>query len=435
MADALEQRTMRKVYLHLLPLAMIVYFFCYLDRINISFAALQMNASIGLTAAAYGLSSTAFYLGYCIFEVPSNVILEKVGARIWIARIMITWGLASGATAFVTGPTSFLTVRFLLGLAEAGLFPGIVLLFTYWFPDRHRARIVSSFTLALPISVALGAPISTSILGMDGFLGVAGWKWIYVMEAIPTILIGIFVLILMTDRPAKASWLSAEEKNWLTNTLEHERRAVESARKFSMLEGMLNPKILLLSINYLGIVTASLGLLLFVPQIIKSLGATNMGTGFATMLAYICGAISMLVWGWVSDRMGERRWNLFWACMLATLGLVLTGMTIGTWWALAGMCVATAGFYGTKGAFWAMPSMLLTGTAAAAGIAWINSIGNVGGAIGPAIVGWMKDVTGSYAGGLYGLAIFTGVSALLAAFALHIPRQMPVRGGVGVAAE
>jgi MFS transporter, ACS family, tartrate transporter len=417
MADALEQATIRKVYLRLLPLAMIVYFFCYLDRINISFAALQMNASIGLTAAAYGLSSTAFYLGYCIFEVPSNVILEKVGARIWIARIMITWGLASGATAFVTGPTSFLIVRFLLGLAEAGLFPGIVLLFTYWFPDRHRATI------------------STSILGLDGWLGIAGWKWIFIAEAIPTILIGFFVLFAMNDRPAKASWLSAEEKNWLIGTLEQERRAVESGRKFRMLEGMMNPKILLLSLNYLGIVTASLGLLLFVPQIIKSLGATNMGTGYATMLAYICGAVSMVTWGWISDRMGERRWNLFWACVLATFGLVLTGMTIGTWWSLVGMCVATAGFYGTKGPFWSMPSMLLTGTAAAAGIAWINSIGNVGGAIGPAIVGWIKDMTGSYAGGLYGLAAFTAVSALVAAFALHIPRQVPLRGSVSVPAE
>src|SRR5215813_6392331 len=176
MADALEQATMRKVYLRLLPLAMIVYFFCYLDRINISFAALQMNASIGLTAAAYGLSSTAFYLGYCIFEVPSNVILEKVGARIWIARIMITWGIASGATAFVVGPTSFLIVRFLLGLAEAGLFPGIVLLFTYWFPDHHRARIISSFTLAFFFTDAATTEIYTAILGMDGFLGYAGWK-------------------------------------------------------------------------------------------------------------------------------------------------------------------------------------------------------------------------------------------------------------------
>ena len=202
-----------------------------------------------------------------------------------------------------------------------------------------------------------------------------------------------------------------------------------------MWQALVNPKIVLLSINYLGIVTASLGLLLFVPQIIKSLGTSNMGTGYATMLAYVCGAISMMAWGWISDRMGERRWNLFWACTLATIGLVIAGMTMGTWWALVGMCIATAGFYGTKGPFWSMPSMMLTGAAAAAGIAWINSIGNVGGAVGPALVGWIKDVTGSYSGGLYGLAAFTGVSALIAAFALHIPRQVPVRSRVGVAAE
>jgi ACS family tartrate transporter-like MFS transporter len=435
MSPTIERQTMRKVYLRLLPLAMIIYFFCYLDRINVSFAALQMNADIGLTAAAYGLSSTAFYIGYCLFEVPSNVILDKVGARIWIARIMITWGLVSGATAFATGPISFLTIRLLLGFAEAGLFPGIVLLFTYWFPDHHRARIVSSFTLALPISVALGAPVSTAILGMDGWLGYAGWKWIFLLEAVPTVLVGIFVLFALTDRPTQAAWLNAEEKNWLIGTLEHERRLVESARKFSMWEALVNPKIVLLSINYLGIVTASLGLLLFVPQIIKSLGASNMGTGYATTLAYVCGAISMLAWGWISDRMGERRWNLFWACTLSTIGLVIAGMTMGTWWSLIGMCLATAGFYGTKGPFWSMPSMMLTGAAAAAGIAWINSIGNVGGAVGPALVGWIRDVTGSYSGGLYGLAMFTGVSALLAAFALHIPRQVPVRGGVSVAAE
>lgn len=435
MNPAIEQVTMRKVYTRLLPLAMVVYFFCYLDRINVSFAALQMNADIGLTAAAYGLSSTAFYIGYCLFEVPSNVILDKVGARLWIARIMITWGLCSGATAFATGPISFLTIRFLLGLAEAGLFPGIVLLFTYWFPDHHRARIVSSFTLALPISVALGAPISTAILGLDGWLGYAGWKWIYLMEAAPTILVGIGVLFLLTDKPAHARWLTAEEKNWLTTTLEHERRAVESSRKFGVWQALVNPKILLLSINYFGIVTASLGLLLFIPQIIKSLGATNMGTGYATTLAYVCGAISMLAWGWISDRMGERRWNLFWACTLSSIGLVIAGMMMGTWWALAGMCLATAGFYGTKGPFWSMPSMLLTGTAAAAGIAWINSIGNVGGAVGPAMVGWIKDFTGSYSGGLYGLAAFTGVAAVIAAVGLHIPRQVPVRETVSVAAE
>ena len=293
MVRSIEQSTMRKLYLRLLPLCMLVYFFCYLDRINVGFAALTMNADLGLTQAAYGLSSSAFYLGYCLFEVPSNVILEKVGARLWIARIMITWGLASAATAFAIGTNSFLTIRFLLGVAEAGLFPGIVLLFTYWFPEHHRARILAGFTLSLPVSVALGAPISTAILGMDGILGIAGWKWIYIIEAVPTVLVGVLVLFVMTDRPAKAKWLTADERAWLTGKLLSERRAVEARGKFNLWQGLFNPKVLLLSANYLGIVTASLGLLLFAPQIIKSLGATNMGTGFGTMLAYICGAISM----------------------------------------------------------------------------------------------------------------------------------------------
>ena len=423
MRRSFEQTTMRKVYWRLLPFAMLIYFFCYLDRINVGFAALQMNKDIGLTHAAFGISAGAFYLGYCLFEVPSNVILEKVGARLWIARIMITWGLASGATAFVVGPNSFLVVRFLLGVAEAGLFPGIVLYFTYWFPDHHRARIMSGFALALPISVALGAPISTAVLGLSGFLGIAGWKWIYILEAAPTVLIGIAVLFYLTDSPTEAKWLTAEERNWLTSRLQAERSAVEAVRTYSFTQALFDPKVLLLCLNYFGIVTASLGIVLFIPQIIKSLGATNMGTGYATMLAYICGAISLVTWGWISDRMGERRWNLFWACIMSTAGLVIAGLTMGTWWALAGLCIATAGFYGTKGPFWSMPSMMLTGTAAAAGIAWINSVGNAGGFFGPSIVGWMRDLTGSFAGGLYGLAFFTLVSAAIALFGLNIPRR------------
>ena len=421
MDRTIEQSAMRKVYLRLLPLCMLVYFFCYLDRINVSFAALTMNKDLGLDAWVYGLSSTAFYIGYCIFEVPSNIVMEKVGARLWIARIMITWGLISGATAFAVGPNSFLSIRLLLGAAEAGLFPGIILLFTYWFPDHHRARIVSGFTLALPVSVALGAPISTAILGMDGVLGIAGWKWIYLLEAVPTVLIGFVVLAWLTDKPAKAAWLTPAERDWLVGRLAAERRAVEAGGKFSIWQGMVNPRILLLSANYLGIVTPSLGLLLFAPQIIKSLGATNMLTGYATMLAYVCGALSMMFFGWISDRSGDRRWTLVMTCLLSTVGLVMAGMTMGTWWSLVGMCLSTAGFYGTKGPFWSMPGMLLTGTAAAAGLAWINSIGNVGGALGPALVGWLKQTTGSYSGGLYGLAVFTGIAALIALFSLNIP--------------
>jgi ACS family tartrate transporter-like MFS transporter len=426
--DAIEKSAMRKVYLRLLPLTMIMYFLCYIDRINVSFAALTMNKDIGLDAWTYGLSSSAFYLGYVVFEVPSNLIMDKVGARLWLARIMITWGLASAATAAVVGPTSFLLVRFLLGVGEAGLFPGTLLLFTYWFPDAHRARIIGSFTLALPISVALGAPISTAILGFDGMLGIKGWQWIYLLEAVPTVLVGFFVLFAMNDRPTKARWLTEQERTWLANTLEGERRAVESGGKFSVLQGMTNLKVLLLSVNYLGIVTASLGLLLFAPQIIKSLGsASTMGIGYATSLAYICGAVSMMLFGWLSDRWGDRRWLLCLTCMMATVGLVIAGATMGTWWSLAGMCLATAGFYGTKGPFWAMPTMILTGAAAAGGLAFINAFGNIGGALGPAIVGWLKDTTGSYSGGLYGLAAFTAVSAVITVTGLNIPRRVAIR--------
>ena len=429
MDNAIEKSAMRKVYLHILPLTVVMYFLCYIDRINVSFAALTMNKDIGLTAATYGFSATAFYIGYVVFEIPSNLVMDKVGARLWLARIMVTWGIASAATAAVIGPNTFLLVRFLLGAGEAGLFPGIILLFTYWFPDSHRARIIGSFTLALPVSVALGAPISTAILGMDGFLGVKGWQWIYLLEAIPTVLIGFYVLVSMTDNPVKAKWLTEPERAWLTNTLIHERRAVEAGGTFSIMRGIANPKVLLLSFNYLGIVTASLGLLLFAPQIIKSLGdgATNMIAGYATSLAYFCGAASMMLFGWLSDRLGDRRWLLFLTCAMATAGLVMAGATMGTWWSLAGMCLATAGFYGTKGPFWSMPTMILTGAAAAGGIAFINAFGNIGGALGPAIVGWLKDATGSYSGGLYGLAAFTAVSAVIAAVGLHIPRRVGAR--------
>src|SRR3978361_342964 len=220
MDAATEASAMRKVYLRILPLTMLLYFLCYIDRINVSFAALTMNKDIGLDAWTYGLSSSAFYLGYVLFEIPSNLIMDKVGARLWIARIMVTWGIASAATAAVVGPTSFLVVRFLLGVGEAGLFPGMLLLFTYWFPDKHRGRIIGSFTLALPISVALGAPISTAILGMDGILGRKCCQWIFRVEARPTVILGFFVLLMMTDNPAAAKWLTVPERTWLTRTLE-----------------------------------------------------------------------------------------------------------------------------------------------------------------------------------------------------------------------
>ncbi len=429
-----EQSTMRKVYWRLLPITILTYFLCYLDRINVGFAALTMNKDIGLDAATYGLAAGAFFWGYFLFEVPSNIILEKVGARLWIARIMVTWGLLSGATAFCVGPWSFLTMRFLLGLAEAGLFPGLILFFTYWFPDWHRARIVSAFMVALPAAVAAGSPISTSLLGLNGVLGVAGWKWMYIAEAVPTVLVGIFILFFVTDRPHLAHWLSDDERKWLVGTLETERSLVEAKRKVSLWQSFWDAKVLLLTLNYFGIVGASIGMLLFLPQMVKQLGLTNMQVGWVSMIPYICGAVAMLLWGWASDRFGERRWNLFLACVVATVGLIIAGQTIGTWWAIVGMSIAAIGFYGSKGPFWSMPPMILTGTAAASGIAWINGVGNLGGFFGPTIVGWAKNYTGSFAGGLYALAGFSLMSAIVTAFWVHIPNPAP-RDVVSVPAE
>jgi ACS family tartrate transporter-like MFS transporter len=307
-------------------------------------------------------------------------------------------------------------------MGEAGFFPGLILYFTYWFPAKHHARIVSGFLVGLPIAVAFGAPISTGLMSLDGLYGLKGWQIMYIAEGLPTIALGIVCYFVMTNRPEQATFLTDEEKTWLTGKIASERKAKEAVRVYSMLESMWNPKVLLLALNYLGIVTASLGMLFFIPQIIKSLGNfSNMQVGWLTMIPYICGGISLVVWGHISDKMNERRWNLLLACVLSTGGLVMAGLTMGTWWALVGMSLAAMGFYGSKGPFFAMPPMFLSGTALAAGIAWINSLGNLGGFFGPWWIGLMKDATGSYAGGLYGLALLSLVSAVVCALFLHIP--------------
>ena len=464
MEPSTERATMRRVYLRILPFAALTYFFCYLDRINVGFAALTMNKDLGLDAATYGMAAGFFFWGYVLVEVPSNIILEKLGARLWIARIMITWGLISGATAFsrelapilapiITVPLvqlgvissatatanapqySFMVIRFLLGLAEAGLFPGFVLYFTYWFPKHHRARINSGFTLALPIAVASGAPMSTALLSLDGLWGLKGWQCMYVFEAIPTVLIGIAVFFYLTDRPEKARWLTPEQQKWLSADIATEKSAVQREHNLSVWRSFWDARVVLLSINYLGIVTASLGMLLFLPQIVKQLGVSNMEVGWITMIPYACGAISMVVCGRISDRLGDRRWSLFWTCVISTAGLIMAALTLGTWWAVVGMSIAAIGFYGTKGPFWSMPTMFLTGGAAAAGIAWINSLGNLGGFFGPSLVGWAKQLTGSFAGGLYALAICALISAVISLFWLHIPSRVAAREGMPALAE
>ena len=332
MDDAIEKSAMRKIYIRLLPFAVLSYFLAYIDRINGSFAALTMRGDLDMSATVYGFAVGTFYWGYFIFEVPSNVIMEKVGARVWIARIMITWGILAGLTAAVTGSTSFASVRFFLGVAEAGFFPGIVLYFTYWFPTYHHARIVSGFLIGLPIAVAGGAPVSTALLGLDGMFGLRGWQIMYIAEAIPTVVIGIVTLFVLTDRPEQAKFLTDAEKAWLSAKLASERTAKEAVRKFSLLQGMFDAKVLLLALNYFGIVVASLGVLFFVPQIIKSIGVTsNMAVGWLTMIPYISGGIGLVTWGIVSDRMNEeavefaRRLRGF----PYRSGLIIAGMTMG----------------------------------------------------------------------------------------------------------
>jgi MFS transporter, ACS family, tartrate transporter len=423
MIPNIEQTAMRKVYLRLLPFSVLCMFVCYLDRVNVGFAALTMNKDLGLSAFFFGLGAGAFYGGYCLFEVPSNLVLEQVGARFWIARIMITWGLLSGAMALVRGPVSFVTLRFLLGAAEAGFFPGILFYFHYWFPMRHRGRMISWFTVATPISVAFGGPISTGLLGLDGTFGLAGWQWVFIAEAIPAVILGFVVLIYLRDRPAHASWLTPEEKEWLAAELARERREIESVRTYTLFQSLTNIRVLALAIIYFGIVTASVGLVIFVPQIIKELGVSNLATGFLTAIPYIVGTVSMIAWGYVSDRMGERRWNLFTGCLVGAVGLIAAGLLGGSFWSLLAMCLATIGFYGSKGPFWPLPSTFLTGTAAAAGMALINSVGNIGGFMGPFVVGWIKDSTGRFDNGLYALAGFMVLAAVVTAAGVQAPRR------------
>jgi ACS family tartrate transporter-like MFS transporter len=325
--------------------------------------------------------------------------------------------------AFVSGPISFVSLRFLLGAAEAGFFPGILFYFHYWFPARHRGRMISWFTVATPISVALGGPISTALLGLDGTFGLAGWRWVFLVEAAPAVILGFVLLVYLRDRPAHASWLTQEEKNWIAGELAHEKRELEAVRTYTLFQSLTNIRVVALAVIYFGIVTASVGLVLFVPQIIKQLGVSNLQTGFLTMIPYVVGTVSMVVWGYVSDRMQERKWNLVIGCLVGASGLIAAGLLGGSFWSLAAMCLATIGFYGSKGPFWPLPSTFLTGTAAAAGMALINSVGNIGGFMGPFLVGWIKDATGSFENGLYALAGFMVLAAVVTTIGVQTPRR------------
>jgi ACS family tartrate transporter-like MFS transporter len=415
MDTALERRTMTKVAWRLLPLIVVIYFVAYVDRTNVGFAAISMNQDLGFTTYVYGWGAGIFFLGYALFEIPSNVMLHRIGARVWIARIMLTWGIVSGCMALVVGATSFLTLRFLLGVAEAGFFPGVLLYFTYWFPKTYRARVISALFLAVPGSNAVAAAVSGLLLQLDGVLGLAGWQWMFLLESVPAVLLAPVVLVTLTDRPADAQWLRPDERVWLVERMTAEGQALQGQQaERPLLNVLADRRVLALSMIYLTIVTATYGITFFLPLIVKAHGLSNVNTGLTAAVPYVVGTIGMVLWAQSSDHWQERRWHFVVACGLAAIGLISAGRASSLTAAIAAMSVAAVGLYGSKPAFWPLPSTFLTGVGAAAGIAMVNSIGNLGGFVGPYIVGWLNDRTGRYDAALYFLAGCAMASALIA---------------------
>jgi MFS transporter, ACS family, tartrate transporter len=421
----IEKITIRKVAKRLLPFIFLLYVICLIDRVNLSFAALTMNRDLGLNAYAYGLGASIFFIGYFIFEVPSNLLLDRVGARLWITRIMISWGLASAAMAFVTGEISFLTVRFLLGFFEAGFFPGMILYLTFWFPSAYRARVIAAFMLAIPVTGVIGGPLATSLLELDGLWGLTGWQWMFLVEGIPAALMGFVVLGFMTDRPSSANWLQLAEKQWLETTLQRERDAVEAEHsRLSLWQALIDPRVLALSLVYFGIATATYGVVYFLPQIIKGWGLSNLQTGFVSSIPDIVGTIGMVVWGHFSDRSADRRRSAATALIVCTVGLIGLGMFGASAWSLVAMAMVSVGINASRPLFWALPSLFLSRTAAAGAIALINALGNLGGIAGPTMLGWVKEATGSFSGGLYFLAGCTFVAAVVILMAVRGPSRV-----------
>ena len=417
--DLIERRTMKKVYFRLLPFCFLLYVICYLDRANIGFAALTMNKDLGLSSYIYGLGAGAFFWGYFLLEVPSNLILEKVGARRWIARIMVTWGIVSGCFAFVEGPVSFFILRFLLGLAEAGFFPGMILYFTYWFPPYHRARVIAGFMAAIPVAIGVGAPASTALLGLDGIWGIAGWKWLFLFEAAPAVIIGFWVWFYLTDKPEDANWLEEDEKRWLTSVLTVERARVQKERHVSVWTSLIDRRVLALGGIHFAQAGVSVGMAVFITLIVKQLGLTNMETGWLTAVPFFFGTLGILVWGGISDWMNERKWNLTGSLICMALGLAMAGYWSGSYWSVVGLSLGMIGLYASNAHLFPIPSMFLTGAAAASGIAWVNSLGILAGGVTSPVIGYIKDATGSYQGGLYFLAALSIAGAVLAVIGVN----------------
>jgi ACS family tartrate transporter-like MFS transporter len=421
--DTIEQRTIAKVSTRLIPFLIICYFVAYLDRVNVSFAALTMNQDLGLSATAYGLGAGIFFFSYFIFEVPSNLALERFGARRWIARIMVSWGLVSGAMVFVTGETSFYVVRLLLGAAEAGFFPGIIFYLTLWFPAVYRARIIGWFMVAIPLSTVFGAPVSSAILSMHGLFGLAGWHWLFILEALPALVLGVVTWFYLTDHPAEATWLAPDERSWLIRRLAEEKAQRETARRFSTLEALYDPKVLSLSLVYFGAVAVNYGTAYFVPQIVKAFGLSNLQTGLVSALPYVVGSVGMVWFAYRSDKQMERKGHVAVALALAAIGIGMSSLFDDPIMKMLLLSIGAFGVFAVLPVFWTLPTAFLSGASAAAGIAVINSVGNLAGFFGPFVMGALKDATGTYAAGLWAISA-CAVIGMGVVLALHHDRKL-----------
>lgn len=426
--QALEAAVMKRVFWRLMPFLLVAYLIAYIDRVNVGFASLQMNKAVGIDPKTYGLGAGIFFIGYFLLEVPSNLGLEKFGASKWIARIMISWGVISGAFALIGGPTSFLVLRFLLGAAEAGFFPGVILYLTYWFPSEYRAKIVGIFMVAIPVAGLTGSPISGAILGMDGLLGLGGWQWVFILEAIPAVLLGFVSIFWLTDRPEHALWLTPEQRALLTDKLRLERQRVSKVTQLSVWQVMVNKHVLVMALVYSGAAGASSAMALWQPQVIKSFGLSNLETGFLNAIPYAISAIWMILWGRSSDRSGERVWHN--ALPLGWMGLAMaaTFFAHNLFVLLPLLTLILAGTYASKGPFWALSSEWLAAPAAAAGLAQINALGNLSGFFCNFLIGWIKDETGSFPLAIMpiaALAVAGTVAVLMVG--RHQPRTVAMR--------
>ena len=423
---AIERAAMKRVTSRIVPFLMLAYFVAFVDRVNVGFAGSEMSKDLGLSATVFGLGAGIFFLAYFIFEVPSNLIMEKVGARRWIARIMVSWGIVAAAMALVTGPWSFYAIRFLLGAAEAGFFPGVILYLTYWFPKEYRARIVGIFMVAIPVSTFLGSPVSGAILDIDGFMGLRGWQLLFILEAVPAVLLGIATLFWLPDRPETAKWLAPDQRDWLMRQLAAERAGSAKSAPLSLWQILRDKRVLVMALVYAGSTATNYGLSFWQPQMIKSFGMNNFHAGLINAFPFFVGSIAMVLWGQRSDRVRERVWHTAIPLFISAAGLAACLYVHALVPTVVALSFALAGCYALKGPFWALSTEFLAASAAAAGIAQINAIGNLAGFVGPFLLGWIKDLTGSYALGMLPMILLAAVGGIAVLSMGRSPTREPV---------